>query len=331
MKHALSALGLIASLWAAAPVPAQATVFFPAPIPPVALPYNDFFVYSLPILQYFLGTVWHIPSTPGHIQDGIVIATGANGAPVNTNFAGMDNPHQTPSGSGASCYATTQGVSGCSAAEPGEVGGAFAGDSNDSWDIQLSALTSYLNGDDLVVFFNHNEENSGGASEQELLIWAHVIVEDVDGGGGTLDFWLSNGNENGEPYGTSDWVTATGQACMAPDGSAVDPTCTNPDASDPNIRFNHNLGADEAAFAVIFAGAGNNPYDWLTNGFDVMHIDWYMDGLSNGYEQAFILNGFRICAPDDPRCIPTIAEPKPVFLLALGLLAFGVASRFGRS
>lgn len=320
MKRLLSALGLLATSWVAAPV--QATMVFPAPSPPVALPYNDFFVYSLPIMQYFYGSVWHIPSTPGHIQNGIVLATGASGSPVNTNFAGMDNAHQTPSGSGGpTCFATTQGLSGCSVTEPGQEGGNFAGDSDDSWDIQLSALTNYLNGDDLVVFFNHNEENSQDGAEQSLLIWAHVVIEDLDGGG-TLDFWLSNGNENAEPYANNDWVVATGQACMTPDGTAVDPTCTNPDAQSPNIRFNHNLGADEAAFAVVFAGAENNPYDWLTSGYDVMHVDWYMDDLTNGYEQAFILNGFRFCAPQDPLCVPTIAEPQSLLLLATGLLGF---------
>ena len=41
---------------------------------------------------------FHLPSTPGHIKDCIVIATGVNGMPVTTNVAGVDNAYDAPSG-----------------------------------------------------------------------------------------------------------------------------------------------------------------------------------------------------------------------------------------
>ena len=79
--------------------------------------YGDFYTYSLPIpaWRYSLqfgggvgpGNPYYVDSTPGSIKDDVVIATGANGVPVNTNVAGMNDAYQTPNGNGGLPYFST--------------------------------------------------------------------------------------------------------------------------------------------------------------------------------------------------------------------------------
>ncbi len=39
-----------------------------------------------------------VQSSPGQIQDGVVVYTGSDGGPVTTNFAGMDNAFPSVTG-----------------------------------------------------------------------------------------------------------------------------------------------------------------------------------------------------------------------------------------
>src|SRR5258707_1109777 len=73
---------------------------------PTASPFNsatfgDGVAYALPVLGI------DVQSSPGQIDDCIVVATGANGTGVTTNFAGMDNAYSTPNGTGGSPYFRT--------------------------------------------------------------------------------------------------------------------------------------------------------------------------------------------------------------------------------
>lgn len=302
-----------------------ALAVFPPPTPPSALPYNDFYAYSLPILNYYAngldttvnpGDPWFVGSSPGSLNthNALVIGTGTNNAGVNDNPLGMDDAYETPDGGSANSlsFSTT------AMADPGGAG-EFAGDRADTWDVQLTALTSYLDGSDFAIFFNHNELNGGSA--QMLRVWAHFMIVDTSNSLGPLDFWFSAGAENLSPSSSADWVVAPGNACLDPDSGAVDVGCVGADADNDDIDINHNLGANNAAFAVVFADAKANPYSWLTQGYDVMQIDWWMDSEDNGYEQAFILNGYCVQRQrGDCRTLTQIPEPAPLLLFGFGLL-----------
>src|SRR6185503_16924072 len=65
--------------------------------------YGDGQSYSLAISQGLGGCTqkngcpYYVGSSPGQIQDLVVIATGANGQQLTTNFAGMNDAYATPS------------------------------------------------------------------------------------------------------------------------------------------------------------------------------------------------------------------------------------------
>jgi hypothetical protein len=330
--------------------------------------FGDAISYSLPILGL------NVPSTPGQIKDCIVVMTGASGMPVNTNFAGMDNAYPTPTGvSGGPYFRTGDAVS---SPDPGQVA-PFVGDTSATWDIRLSALSSYLDGGQMVVYFNHNQVNSGAATNQDLFIWAQLALIDDAGVLDPLYFYVTSiPNATGLPnYGDpgfnpagytgpqsaatntypsgSDaagfptggggtgggadadfFVLAQGQVCLdGPIGVGQPQPCDGTEVA----TVNHNLGADRAAYAVIFpeiqafldlAGFG---------GYDVLQADIRMGCnalqitggvcpvgsiLNNGYEQAFIGVAERIVVP----------EPAPLALIGLALaMIWGFRGRRGTS
>jgi hypothetical protein len=139
--------------------------------------FGDALVYSLPVLGL------DVPSTPGHIQDCIVIGTGANGAPVNENSpdptkSGIDNAYQIP---GNSTFFRT-GDPGWSPDpdinKKGPWKAEFTGDQISTWDITAAALKGFLAGNDMVVYFNHNQTNSGSSIDQNIAIWAQIRLWD---------------------------------------------------------------------------------------------------------------------------------------------------------
>ena len=161
---ALSGVGISAGAWAACP----GVLTLPTPSPTNSITFGDALDYSLPILGL------DIASTPGQISDCIVVATGSSGSPVNTNFPNMDNAYPTPSGTGGPTYFRT-GDATIGAADPGGAG-QFTGDKANTWDTRLSALSSFLNGQNMVVYFNLNQVNSGASTNQDLFIWAQIAL-----------------------------------------------------------------------------------------------------------------------------------------------------------
>src|SRR5215470_5541299 len=135
--------------------------------------FGDALVYSLPILGI------SVQSSPGQIDDCIVVATGSNGQNITTNFAGMNNAFSTPSGSGGSpWFQTGTTVS----PDPGTPGAPFAGDSPNTWDTTIAALKTFLAGNDMVFYFNHNEDNSQDAISQNVAVWAQVKLSNTSTG-----------------------------------------------------------------------------------------------------------------------------------------------------
>ncbi len=241
--------------------------------------YGDAQSYALAVSQFLTGCTspgcpFYVPSSPGQIKDLVVVATGAGGTPVNTNFPGMDDAYSTPNGSGGPNYFQTGGLTSPGvypALDPGAAG-QFSGDAANTWDTTLGALKTFLAGDGLVFFFNNNQTNSGSAEDQNLAAWARITIRDgsgniigtydftnnnsayagiFDGGGGVLNGDVTTytstgaaptGNTSGSP---TDYVLSGGQICLN-GGAPV--SCSAPH----DQVINNNLGANEAAYALVF-------------------------------------------------------------------------------
>lgn len=309
----------------------------PLPDPQVGInsaQYGDFYSYSLPLLATWYdqangggtgpGNPFYIGSSPGQIQDLIVVATGSNGGPVTTNFAGMDNAYSTPNGVAGNpeFYTNTADPSGYGVADPGQIVD-FLGDTENTWDARVSAMLDFLGGSEMVVFFNNNQINScEDHSCQELFAAAQVRLVSDDGlhemyfdllnNGGLGPIFGFMGGDTGNYTSAGAWgddfddyVLSGGQVCVDATASFFVP-CDAPGA----LVFNHNLGANQAAYALwspeLTAALNSGLYD-------VMQVDIRMRDLNNGYEQIFI--GRMESTP--PHEVPA---PMALALIALGLI-----------
>lgn len=351
--------------------------------------YGDAQSYSLPIAnyQYSFQTnngPFAIPSTPGHISDLIVLATGSSGTQVVQNYSGMDNAYSTPSGASGSTFfsanaSTSQGFL-----------GAVSFNGANTWDASLSAMKSFLNGEQMVVFFNNNQVNSGGTALESLAAWSRVWITDNSGnvvanstfeftnkaspynlvtlgGGGTfmgnVTTYSASGSgpgspANTDPFNGTDFVLSGGSICVATGPSLPAPVPVQCGLTLAQVQaipgllgataisapINHNLGADHAAYALVFPelnalmaalfnlndtlladytlhvdirlGCQDNTANWMQCGI----FNGWGDGLNNGYEQIFIGTAtLGQCPRTDPQCNPTIPEPGSLALAGIAL------------
>lgn len=251
--------------------------------------YGDAQSYSMPIANYQYGFntntgPFAIDSSPGQISALTVLGTGTEGVPVTNNFSGMDNAYSTPSGvSGATFfYANDFTYRGTL--------GTVANNLATTWDTSLAALKTFLDGEQMVVFFNNNQENSLGTAAQSLAAWARVWITNAAGTvvGATYEFTNMDGAYNlvsqggggvfmgdvttynapgsgpGDPStftgpSPTDFVLSGGAICVATGGAIVTPIPV-PCGSDPSLvggdtisgDISHNLGADHVAYSILF-------------------------------------------------------------------------------
>ena len=208
--------------------------------------FGDGIAYSLPVLGL------DVQSSPGQTDDCVVVATGSSGGPVTTNFAGKDNAYATPSGTNSNPYSRTGEP--ISSPDPGHVS-PFTGDSPNAWDTRLSALNTFLAGNDMVVYSNHNQTNSRSAVDQDLFIWAQIALVDDAGVLPTLYYYFASvPNSTGQnSYGAPDGNPA---AYTGPQTAA---TCTYPTGADSPCTFprggvGKGTGSGDATFMVQARG-----------------------------------------------------------------------------
>lgn len=289
--------------------------------------YGDANSYALQVSQFITdNSSLDVNSTPGAIKDLIVIATGADGNPVNTNVAGMDNALSTPSGVSGSNF--------------------FSG----VWNSSIAAFAGFLDGMNPLFFFNNNQINSGVGTNQNVAVWAQLSLTGAgmetiyfdftnqnspyalftEGGGGQfmgdVSAYLSDGS--GPVAGSNsatDYVLSGGPICLT--AGDVPVSCSSPLAVEGPI--NNNLGAEQAAYAIDVPELNAFLADWIAGGlggYTDLHVDLRFGcdpatgvagqgdcigrDANNGYEQLFVGTAIPMQVP----------EPGVLWLLGASML-----------
>lgn len=319
--------------------------------------YGNTQVYSAPIMaqEYAWanggsagpGNPFYVSSTPGAIQEQVVIYTGASGTGVRTNVAGFDDAYLTPSG-GTTGFASTSGAAGGIGVDwQGDKAG-IANNTNQTWDASLASLKTFLAGGNALFMFNNNDTNK----DQSLAIWARLWVTDGTGKivqAGANDYlYLSNEmaayGAGGDPNG------ATDSAAYNPSPNVVNPqpgfNATDYVLSGGNVTItdgtntktiNHNLGANQVAYMgnvpllnSLLGTLFGSKTDGELAGY-TLHMDVKLGCVSatawgtcdsvqidNGYEQLWLTSSTADLQ---------VPEPAGLALAGLGLVGLGLARR----
>jgi hypothetical protein len=228
-------LGVGMSAWASPTCPTGITFDFTH-----SVQFGDAFSQSLPLSGI------KVQSSPGQIADCLVVATGPSGSVMKNNNALADDAYATPNGPNANNWFRT-GDPGNSldpqvSNSPGFVAD-FTGDRATSWDVQVGALKTYLAGNAMMLYFNHNQTKSGGTIDEDLFIWGQITMRHADGSlvtGGIFDFRSMFDSQTpldnfGCVYGDS-CFDQTGSNYTSPGvADSLFPTAAAAGASQPNL------------------------------------------------------------------------------------------------
>jgi hypothetical protein len=313
------------SLLALLALSAQATVLQLAPINPLTTTtYNNFMVQSMDLNAQCLAAgdprcipsgPYPVQSSPGNIADQVIILTGANGnqlnnipqpLPVGTP---VDNPFLTPDGNQSSSFNMNSG---------NEPSPSFTGDQIGTWEISITSLMGYLNGNSLVFLFDNNQQGSGPA--QSLDIWGQVNILDANGvSHGCFEF-STGSNCGGTNPAPSTYVPAIGNYCVSTvDGSAynVGTAQTAGDCSqNPGDYFvNDNLGTNAAEYAVFDQTIDAGLQGWANSGY-FLSVNMKYTNNNAGAEQLWICSDCTIGTPTT-----NVPEPGTTALWGAALMA----------
>lgn len=328
-----------------------------------------------------------VDASSGQIKDLTILGTGANGQNATHNLDGMDNAYITPGGNNGASYFTTnpstsrgsQGYINNPTTNAWDANllsmkNYLDGDglvvffnnnqdnSNGSSSQSLAAWAHVwvtdANNNTLGSFYFSNEGK------------AYALVS--QGGGGTFMGDVTSYTGSGtDPYhgnaSSTDFVLSGGGVCVAHNGvsaTAPIPVACGMSAADlasfllaqgidplgwaVSSQIDHNLGANEAGYAIIFPeldalmdllftkdDADLNEYTLHADirmgcdiqgspSFDCGIYNGWGTGLNSGYEQIFISTRERNGDPTDPDPIP---EPGTLLLLGGAMLGFAASRR----
>jgi hypothetical protein len=272
-------MALSASSWANCPAP----ITLPAPgNPSTSVLFGDAVVYALPLLGL------SVDSSPGQIGDCIVVGSGAGGNvqinSANAATSGIDNAYDNLQGDSNPYFRTGDTTNNL------DPGGAnqFVGDQANTWDIRLSALSTYLAGGSLMFMFNHNQTNAD--TTQDLFVWAQIALRNTTTGAavyfyatamtnttGLTNFGLPGGNPlsytGPQTAATSTYPSASAAAgqfptaaeCSANGGADGLPLCSSGTGANHFIRARGHVCLDANDIPVLCGSPQDNVNNFIND------------------------------------------------------------------